>query len=729
MGLRGVGYALGHPEYRSPLFICMLTAGSAFAFFTLLALASVVYYLARRFRLPYTVLLTLFGVLLVPLSTIEPFSFFRELSLTPELLFFIFLPTLLFETAYNMNIRRVVDEFTPIMLLSVLGYLASSFLIGGGLYVAFDFLGLGVPFLITLLFGALISATDPVAVLALFKEYGAPRRLSLIFEGESLMNDATALALFVVVLSLIDAGLSGGTLTLGALTFVTMLVGGALLGLLVGLLFTLAIGVFKNNEIVAITLMIVLAHSTFLLAEIANHELRDLGLAALQFSPIIATTAASLLMGNYGRFKVLPRAEEFIEKFWSQFAFMANSVVFILVGFLFASVPSGTDGLLLPVVLTVLVVAAARALSIYGTLIPFNILAPQSERIPASWQHLLAWGSLRGALAVMLVLLIPANLTVPGWSLALSVQEFLLVLTVSCIFVTLFIKAPTIGPLIRKLKLDELTPLETVASLEARALIYGATVLKLRAFAEKGYIPDHIAARLIATTEERFNEAVALCQREGIAEVGALAERALGLYIIGLEKEVLKELLTFSEVGERTFKQLYGKLTIQSEAIERGDVDPSGRVERDHRDFFENIAAAVYAPFRKSTRASLIDEYLFHRTQAILARKVLKELAILTSELETPVFTRDTIERARAKYATYHERAHNEAKRIHDAHEDAIGALDETLAYRSMYRVEERVLERLLRRELVSPKLYIALHHEYEEEVERVARELTQRSR
>ncbi len=701
----------------------MLTAGSAFAFFSLLALASVVYYLAKRFTLPYTVLLTLFGILLVPLSAIEPFAFLRELSLTPELLFFIFLPTLLFETAYNLNIRRVVDEFVPIMLLSVVGYLASSFLIGGGLYVAFELVGLPVPFLVTLLFGALISATDPVAVLALFKEYGAPRRLSLLFEGESLMNDATALALFVVVLSLIDVGLSGGGMLVGALTFASMLVGGAVLGLLVGLFFTLLIGVFRNNEIVAITLMIVLAHSTFLLAEILNHELKTVGLAALQFSPIIATTAASLLMGNYGRFKVLPRAEEFIEKFWSQFAFMANSVVFILVGFLFASIPSGTEALIVPVAITVLVVALARALSIYGTLLPFNLLSSAPERVPLSWQHLLAWGSLRGALAVMLVLLIPPSLTVPGWLLALSVQEFLLVLTVSCIFVTLFIKAPTIGPLMKRLKLDQLTPLEQVASLEARALIYGATVIKLRTFAEKGYIPEDIAKRLIATHEERFEEAVSLCRTEGVTGVDALAERALGLYIIGLEKEVLKELLTFSEVGERTFKQLYGKLTIQGEAIEHGDLNPSGRVERDHRDVFENIAAFLYAPWRsRNASKQIVDEYLFHRTQAILARKVLKELTALSSELETPVFTKDTLARAVEKYQTYQTRALEETARIAHEHPNLITALDETLAHRSAYRVEEKLLERLAKRELVSPKLYIALHDEYEDEVERVAR-------
>lgn len=697
----------------------MLTAASAFALFLMLALASMVYFFSKRFALPYTVMLTLLGVLLVPISAVSPFHFLREFQLTPELLFFIFLPTLIFESAYNLNIRRVVDEFKPIMLLAVFGYLASALLIGGGLDLALGAIGIDIPFLVALLFGALISATDPVAVLALFKEYGAPRRLSIVFEGESLMNDATALALFLIVLGLIGSGVSAGGLAAGGVTFVAMLAGGVGMGLLIGVVFVQLVGLFRDNEIVAITLMIVLAHSTFLIAELSNIVLSNTALSFIQFSPIIATTVASLMMGNYGRFKVSPDAEDFIEKFWSQFAFMANSIVFILVGFLFASVPTGVENLLLPTLLAVLVVAISRALSIYGILIPFNAVAKDGEKICMAWQHLLAWGSLRGALAVMLVLLIPENLTVASWPLDISIRDFLLLLTVASIFTTLFLKAPLIGPLMRRLNIGSLTDMEEAASHEARAIIHGTTLRKLRAFAEKQYLPKDIAERLIAEHEKRFAEAFGKFNGTGSdTSGGARAEQILHLYLVGLEREELKELLVFNEVTERVFKRINGKLVLQREAIERGNLAPDASVSRDERDVFENIAEAVRGLFVPASEEALAREnYLYYRAQKILARKVQKELKRLKEDFENLAFTETALHSALALFHGYEEEANARLKNIANAYPATIRAADEALALRSVFRVEERHLERLFKREMLTPKLFISLKEEYAKEL------------
>lgn len=697
----------------------MLTAASAFALFLMLALASMVYFFSKRFALPYTVMLTLLGVLLVPISAISPFHFLREFQLTPELLFFIFLPTLIFESAYNLNIRRVVDEIKPVMLLAVFGYLASALLIGVGLDLALGAIGIDIPFLVTLLFGALISATDPVAVLALFKEYGAPRRLSLVFEGESLMNDATALALFLIVLGLIESGVSAGAIALGGVTFAVMLAGGVGMGLLIGAVFVQLVGLFRDSEIVAITLMIVLAHSTFLIAELSNIALAEGAFSFIQFSPIIATTVASLMMGSYGRFKVSPDAEDFIEKFWSQFAFMANSVVFILVGFLFASVPTGAENLLLPTLIAVLVVAAARALSIYGTLVPFNAVAKKREKICTPWQHLLAWGSMRGALAVMLVLLIPENLAVARWPLELSVRDFLLLLTVASIFTTLFLKAPLIGPLMRRLTIGSLTDMEEAASHEARAIIHGTTLHKLRVFAEKEYVPKGIAERLIAEHEKRFAASFGKFNGEGATAADASrAEQILHLYLVGLEREELKELLVFNEVTERVFKRINGKLVLQREAIERGNLTPDASTSRDERDVFENIAEAVRSLFVHASEEALArEQYLYHRAQKILARKVQKELKRLADDFESPAFTKASLHSALALFHGYEKEADARLKSIAEAHPAAIRTADEALALRSVFRVEERHLERLFKREMLTPKLFISLKEEYAKEL------------
>ena len=689
----------------------MLTVTSAFALFVMLALASPIYYIAERIRLPYTVLLTLAGVLLVPLSNLELFHFLREFTLTPELLFYIFLPTLIFESAYNMNLRRVVQDSPSIMILAVVGYLLSSFAIAAGLWLILGFFGIAVPFMVALLFGALISATDPVAVLALFKEFGAPRRLSTIFEGESLMNDATALALFLIVLSLIATGVSSFTIGIGVATFVSMLIGGAVYGTVAGAAVSWIIGFFRNNEVVSITLMLVLAHLTFISSELINEVMRHHHLNYLQISPIIATTIASLFMGAYGRYKITPRAEEFIEKFWSQFAFMANSVICIRVGFLVIDIPIRASELALPVLVAVIIVAAARALSVYGTIIPYNWFARVSEHIPMTWQHLLAWGSLRGALAVMLVLLIPADLAVPGWTFEMSIRDFLLIVTIACIFVTLFIKAPLVGPIMRRLKINILTPLERAAHERARALVHGTLVTKLESFIEKGYVPRSIGTDLKKDHGDTFS---ALC---AATDTDTMTERVLSIYLLGREKEVLKELLTFDEITERAFKRINAKLATQIEEAERGNLDPNQHTAYDYRDVFENIAEflrdiCMPGSLENATR----EEYLYYRAQGILARKVVKEVERLQSDFDLPIFPRAMLDAAHKKYSAYLIGAQEKCTSITHRFPDIVSSLDRTLAHRSVYRVEESVLEELYHRELLTPKLYATMLEEYRKE-------------
>ncbi|OYW83750.1 sodium:proton exchanger, partial [Candidatus Saccharibacteria bacterium 32-49-10] len=250
-------------------------------------------------------------------------GFLDDLILTPQLLFFIFLPILIFESAFNMNIRKIVDNGWSIGLLAVLGLLISSFLIATVLYFVFPFIGIEVPFIVTLLFGAIISSTDPVAVLALFKTYGAPKRLSLIFEGESLFNDGTAVALFMVVLAVASSGVfDASTVIEGIGMFLSMLIGGIILGLLMAGLFYRAIRGAKSNEFVAVTLLIISAHLVFVVSEAIN----EFGLFGLDIhvSSIIATTVAALFLGNYARHTLSPRTDEYLEKSVEHLAFIAK---------------------------------------------------------------------------------------------------------------------------------------------------------------------------------------------------------------------------------------------------------------------------------------------------------------------------------------------------------------------------------------------------------------------
>ena len=153
--------------------------------FTLILISLGINVFSLKTGLPYTVLLVIAGSLLVPLSEIETFSFITSFQLTPELLFFVFLPILIFESAYHINVRNIMENKLAIGMLAIVGLLISTFFIGFVGHWVFQWVGFEIPLVVMLLFGAIISATDPVAVLALFKECGAPHRLTLIFEGES----------------------------------------------------------------------------------------------------------------------------------------------------------------------------------------------------------------------------------------------------------------------------------------------------------------------------------------------------------------------------------------------------------------------------------------------------------------------------------------------------------------------------------------------------------------
>ena len=168
--------------------------------FILLIISVFTYILSKKINQPYTVLLVLVWVVLVPISHIPVFGFLDNFTLNPNILFYIFLPILLFEAAYNINIKSLSKTWIAITSLSIIWVLISSFFIGGALYYIFDLAWFQVHFLVTLLFWAIISATDPVAVVSIFKSMWAPKRLTLLFEWESLFNDWTAVAIFMVIL-------------------------------------------------------------------------------------------------------------------------------------------------------------------------------------------------------------------------------------------------------------------------------------------------------------------------------------------------------------------------------------------------------------------------------------------------------------------------------------------------------------------------------------------------
>lgn len=677
----------------------MLSLTSVLAMFSLLAIASAVFFVAKRFKIPYTVLLVLVGLILVPivsLPALEPtFGFLDDLKLSPELLFYIFLPILIFESAFNMKIRQMLESAWSIASLSIVGLLLSTVLIAGALYALLPLVGLHVPLIVTLLFGAIISATDPVAVLALFKDYGVPKRLSLIFEGESLFNDGTAVALFLVLLAIAENGFQGASTVFdGLLMFVIMVVAGAAIGLFLASLFSTALRFTRSNEFVTVTLLLISAHLVFIISEAINAN----GLFGLHFhvSPIIATTVAALFLGNYARHILLPRTDQYLSQTVELVAFVANSLVFLLAGILFATTKVDLAELWAPILLTVIVVAAARALSVFAIIVPLNRTKLEAQ-VPPTWQKLLAWGSLRGALAIIIVLLIPEDLTVTGWELPYSVRDFILALTIGCILATLFIKAPTIGPLVRRYKLD--TPRAIDQAHEVDLGIYYLMTEQSRFATQKtrGFVGDSEYTVLENQLEER--EKAAYARRDTLLETHGIKLFVQSLHItaIDIEEHYLQDLYVNEEISERVYRAIKGKLALQREKIEHAqheDIDPS--LYQDRKDIFDRLVAFVQTPFgQKRMGHEPVERLEYYRAQMIIARKALKTLDEMQTTYEKGVFIPEAYGKVVDRYSKYKEKSAEKMDAVLAEHTQELAPYLRTLAARSLRSSGHRAINYL----------------------------------
>jgi CPA1 family monovalent cation:H+ antiporter len=347
---------------------------------TLLLVAAIVAIVAQRLRMPYTVGLVFAGVAIAlsPLSLAVP--------LTKKLIFTAFLPPLIFEAAIRIPAKELRRDLPVILTLATAGVMLS----GGPVAAGMHFLA-GWGWAAALLFGALISATDPVSVIATLRQAGARGRLRLLAEAESLFNDGTAAVAFGIVLVAVRGEAVGPVAVAGS--FVTTVVGGIVCGGLVAGGALLLIG-RTTDHLVEITVTSVAAYGSFLLAE------------HFHASGVLATLAAGLVIGNVGPLGAIsPRGREAVQSFWDYVAFIVNSLVFILIGMsearldLRAAIPAAG--------LAIALVLFGRAVSVY---LCCGFFARSPHRVPRSHQHVLFWGGLRGALALALALGLPPSL-------------------------------------------------------------------------------------------------------------------------------------------------------------------------------------------------------------------------------------------------------------------------------------------------------------------------------
>jgi monovalent cation:H+ antiporter, CPA1 family len=677
--------------------------------FTLMLIALGVNLLAAKIRSPYTVLLVIVGSLLVPLSHLKLLSFITSFKLTPESLFFVFLPILIFESAYNMNFRDVKDNKYSMGILAVLGLLISTVFIGFAGQWAFQLMGLKVPLRVTLLFGAIISSTDPVAVLSLFKEYGAPHRLTLIFEGESLFNDATSFALFLVFLDILIQGYTGFPTVLdGIFSFTTMLLGGIVFGLLMGFMFSKLIQLVKGNEHLEITLTLLVAHFTFILTELISEHLIILG-HEIHLSSIISTLISSMVMGNYGRFKMSTGVEEYMGKFWSYFAFVANSLVFILMGLMFAHLSIELKIAILPILAIILVVAVARIVSVYCSVFIINTFKLE-EHIPQSWQQLLSWGSLRGALAIVMVLLIPDDLTLPGWSFVYSIKDFITALTIGSIYFTLLVKATTIGIFIRKLKIDALSDQEDLSYFKSKDLIYHDMLVKLDDLLRH----KQISADQHQDLSDYYHSLLNPRHLESKPSSERVIEDMLSLFALNMEKTELKEIFRRGEINEVGYKKILNTLETQIARVKEEKQQQFAPKEYFIEPLLIRLTNIVRKVFSLPPKPADPEEvYLYYRTQYKLISTVIHELSVLESSHLIQVFNdKNAIRHICSVYKNLLANTEAHMKMEITSNQVLLDRLNQQAAKNLLRDIQNDTLMELHKKEIINTKLYILLKKE-----------------
>jgi len=384
----------------------------------LLLIASIVAIVVRRLQISYTVALVIVGLLLTTQSQLT-------LELTPELILALFVPPLVFEAAFHLRFNELRRSLRSIFLLAVPGVILTMLIVGGILS-----LGAGISLPVALTFGALIAATDPVAVVSIFRMLGVPKRLAVLIEGESLLNDGTALVLFNLMLVVVATGKF--SLAQSALDFLRISVGGIVVGLVLGWAVSRLIA-NVDDYLIETTLTTVLAFGSYLIAE------------QLHFSGVLAVVAAGLINGNLGPQGMSPTTRIVLFNFWEYVAFLANSLVFLVIG-LEVDIPS-LAAAWKPIAWAIGGVILARLIVVYG----INLLTRWiGEPISLRWQHVMAWGGLRGALSLALALSLPASFG--------DDRTLLRTMAFGVVLFTLLVQATTMRPLIRRLGIVMTTP-------------------------------------------------------------------------------------------------------------------------------------------------------------------------------------------------------------------------------------------------------------------------------
>jgi CPA1 family monovalent cation:H+ antiporter len=600
--------------------------GLVFGIAGVLLLISFLPPLARRLRLPDTVLLAALGAALglaIGLSgrlaggpgeqvALDFLARLGEIEITSHLFLAVFLPILLFETALKLDARALLQDLGPVLVMAVVAVVVTTVLAGAAVWAVSDF-GL----IACMLVASIIATTDPVAVVAVFREVGAPRRLHLLVEGESLLNDAAAIALFGLLLQLLVGRFapSAGTILW---TFVWSFVGGAAFGALAGRIAAIGFNRLDEGGPAEVTLSVALAYLTYAIAE-----------AYLGVSGVVAVVVAGLIYGDAGRARLRAEGWQALGAIWSQIAFWASSLIFVLASMLVPATlraASAWDFVLIGAL--ILGALVARALVLFGLMPVFGLLDP-ARRVRPSHKLVMLWGGLRGAVTLALALGVRDDPRVDD-----PLTHLASVLATGFVLFTLLVQATTLRSLIHWLGLDQLTPAERMLRERALDLTQVEILDRLRNaaaiydldLADAEEVGELSRRRLAATAAGETEE---MLREQLVTALATLAQR---------EIEISVEQVTGRMISRGPGQRLIGEARALLDALRSGGVQGYRNAAKTHVRFSRWTRVAALLQRYLGIRRYLAQRLARRFELMLVRREVLKELQEFTTDRLRAVF-------------------------------------------------------------------------------------------
>lgn len=607
------------PEFAAILIVCfILAAGAATRL------------LSKRLRTPYTVAMLLLGIGIglaaKYLGGHGPMAHFSDLLaqgqlLSHDLIIFVFLPALVFESAFSMDVYAFRKELGSVLLLAVpaliLCTVATAYLVFG---LAGESWGWSLS--AALVFGALISATDPVAVVAILRESGAPKRLGILIEGESLLNDGTAIVIFTLLLSILVAGPDAPTPGVAEVLgeFVLTVTGGVVVGLLLAIALLRWVRRTFNDAMVEITLTLVLAYSCMIFAE-----------GFLHFSGVIAVVVAGLWVSGPGRTSISPEVTHFLHRFWELLAYLANTLIFFLVGLAIAAQldQSGPFDLLMVLAVFGCVIAVR-----FAVIFLFRPLYPKlGDAISTGEATVMSWGGMRGAVSLALALAVNQNEHIPE-----ELRHQILFLTAGVVLLTILVSGTTIGGLLRRFGFDRRPPSEELAALAAQEKALEHVEDSLERISEDRALRtlswDEVEAD-IDGRKKSLHERAEQLEKElhesgGSEEMVSFWRRALAI-----ERQAYWDAFADGTLGDKAVRVLNLEIDLHLDRLNRGRLDPPYsriHLEEEHASRARHYLHAIERRFRHVGFDRLALLYDIARAESRAAEMVLERLEELHGE-------------------------------------------------------------------------------------------------